>query len=347
MAFKPKFSITPKLSDFLIQTAVLREKIINLTILPKREVRLMRSARLRMVHSSTAIEGNPLSFREVEGVLQGKMVTGVSEKDRREVINYEKAMVDIDRLLKKKKKRITVKDILKIHKLTTVGILPHKESGNFRKGPVYIVSKPGNKVIYKAPKAKVVVGLVRELIEWLESKEGKELSPIIVSGIVHHQLVTIHPFTDGNGRTARVLATLVLYLREYDIKRIFALEDYYNLDRGAYYDAIQSSREKKDLTLWLEYFSQGLLKELQQVYQKVEHFNLEVKKEGKESVYLSKRHRGVLDFAAINGKVFRMDVVEAFTVSPRTAHRDLKELVLTGFLERKGKGPKTHYIFKK
>ena len=62
MSFKPNFSITSKLADFLTQTAILREKILNLTILPKREVNLMRSARLRMVHSSTAIEGNPLSL---------------------------------------------------------------------------------------------------------------------------------------------------------------------------------------------------------------------------------------------------------------------------------------------
>lgn len=347
MSFKPNFSITPKLADFLTQTAILREKILNLTILPKREVGLMRSARLRMVHSSTAIEGNPLSLREVEGVLHGKIVIGASEKDRLEVINYEKVMSHIDKLLKRGEKRITLKDILKVHKLTTTGILSNDESGSYRKGPVYIVSRPSNKIIYRPPKAKIVPQLVKELINWIKSKEGQELSPVIAAAITHHQLVTIHPFVDGNGRTARVLATLVLYLRGYDIKRMFALEDYYNLDREVYYDAIQRSREKKDLTLWLEYFSNGLLKEFQQVYQRVAHFNLEAAKEEKEPVYLSERHRGILDFAAINGKIFRSDVVEAFTVSPRTAHRDLKKLVEIGFLERKGQGPKTHYIFKK
>ena len=347
MIFKPKFSITPRLNDLLNRIAVLKEKIVTLPILPKREVGLVRSARLRMIHSSTAIEGNPLNLREIEAVLQGKIVTGASEKDRLEIINYEKVMSFINGLFKKGEREIVKEVVLKIHQLTTDKILEKKESGHYRRGPVFVVLKPGNKVIYKAPSAKNVPKLMNEFIIWINSKETRELSPVLIAAIVHHQLVTIHPFVDGNGRVARALATLVLYLNGYDIKRMFVLEDYYNLDRKVYYQAIQKSRKDKNLTFWLEYFSQGLLDELQQVLQKVEHFNLEILRKKQKPTYLSERQRGILDFVAINDKIFRSDAVEAFSISPRTANRDLKSLVELLFLEQKGKGPKTHYVLKR
>lgn len=344
MAFEPKYTISHKLLKILADTAVLREKIINLPILPKREVILKSSARLRMVHSSTAIEGNLLSLREVKDVLQGKVVTGIGEKERLEVINYERVMDFIDKLARKDSIFLSEKLILNFHKLLTKNILAREKCGCYRKNQVYVVSRFTNKVVYKPPSAKFVPKLMNDLANWYKSKNAQEISPVITAGIIHYQLVTIHPFADGNGRLARALATFILYAKGYDIKKLFALEDYYNLNRANYYNAIQESRDKKDLTLWLEYFSEGLLLELKQVYEKVDHFSKEAKIFGKEPVYLARRLRDILDFAALNGKIFRSDVVEAFTVSPRTAHRDLRKLVNLGFLKTAGKGPKTHYI---
>ena len=129
----------------------------------------------------------------------------------------------------------------------------------------------------------------------------------------------------------------------FDIKKMFALDDYYNRDRQAYYKAIRQARKERNLTSWLEYFSRGLLLELQQVLEKVEHFNRELKT-SKEPVYLSKRQREILDFAAMNGKIFRSDAVDIIAVSSKTAYRELEFLRLSGLLKRKGKGPSTHYM---
>lgn len=342
MAFNPHFSITPKLANFLMEIAVYRQKILSLKVLPQREIGLIKSARLRMIHSSTAIEGNLLNLREVEAVLAGKKPSEAPRDDIVEVINYEKVLRFID-TLDKKKKINWEKTVLTIHRLTTDKLLSKKDSGHYRQGPVYIIQRPLNKIIYTAPGYKIVPKLMRDLYFWLESESSQMLSPVIVAAIVHHQFVTVHPFIDGNGRTARAWVTLVLYHLGFDIKKLFALEDYYNLDRENYYEAIRQVRQEKDFTSWLEYFAKGFLKELEQVLEKMELFSLETKTK-QEPVYLSKRQREILKFVAINGKIFRSDVVDIASVSPKTAYRELEFLRKNGLIKRKGKGSTSHYV---
>ena len=112
-----------------------------------------------------------------------------------------------------------------------------------------------------------------------------------MAGISHYELVRIHPFVDGNGRTARALATLILYLRGFDIKRFFALDDYYDSDRPAYYAALQSvNQETLDLTGWLEYFTGGVLISLSKVKERVLQLSLEKRKRNaKGQIALSER----------------------------------------------------------
>ena len=78
---------------------------------------------------------------------------------------------------------------------------------------------------------------MEKLVEWLNSSDAQEFNPVLVAGVTHYEFVIIHPFIDWNGRTARVLATLILYLRGFDTKRFFTLDDYYDSDRASYYKA--------------------------------------------------------------------------------------------------------------
>jgi len=342
--FEPNYTISSKLNGLLIEIAICKEKILSLNVLPKREIDLKQKARLRMIHSSTAIEGNLLGLRDVEAVLKGKSVAKGKSKDGLEVINYQKVMQFIDKIANEQINDWE-KIIFNIHKLTTDKLLVAKESGYYRTGPVYVVKQISGKVVYKAPVAGEVKKMMKSFCKWLKDKTESKLSPIVIAGIAHHELVTIHPFADGNGRTARALATLVLYYKNYDIKKMFALEDYYNLHRDEYYLAIQEARKEKDLTFWLEYFSQGFLIELRSVLEKVENFALEMK--ANKSVYLSKRQRDILDFISINRKIFRSDVVDIASVSSKTAYRELEALRKLSIIERKGKGPSSHYVIRK
>ena len=126
------------------------------------------------------------------------------------------------------------------------------------------------KVVYTAPSSKKVFTLVSDLFSWLNKKETENINPVIVAGIVHQEIAAIHPFTDGNGRTARAAATLILYKRGYDFRKLFALEDYYNRNRGKYYQAINIGKNyeerKQDMTVWLGKKGTGKKRDVPRIY---------------------------------------------------------------------------------
>ena len=121
-------------------------------------------------------------------------------------------------------------------------------------------------IVYLPPEYKDVPALMEELVAWLK-EESNELPVPIVAAIAHYQFVTIHPYYDGNGRTARLLATLVLYQGGYDLKGLYSLEEYYARDLKSYYDAISRGehhnyyfgRAQAEMTPWIEYFVLGML----------------------------------------------------------------------------------------
>src|SRR5215475_15655120 len=103
-----------------------------------------------------------------------------------------------------------------------------------------------------------------EMVAWLNT--ASDIHPVLVSGIAQFQLVHIHPFVDGNGRTSRLLSTLCLYQAGYDFKRLFSISEYYDRNRTGFYTALQSVREHEmDLTGWLDYFVEGLAIQMDEV----------------------------------------------------------------------------------
>src|SRR5207249_9068589 len=113
--------------------------------------------------------------------------------------------------------------------------------------------------------AKEVKNLVGDFLKWLNSKDNEDMHPVLKAGIVHYVLAFIHPFIDGNGRTARAFATLVLFSEGYDIKKFFSLEEYFDRDAKRYYETLQSISNQKvktladrELTPWIVYFCQVL-----------------------------------------------------------------------------------------
>jgi Fic family protein len=117
--------------------------------------------------------------------------------------------------------------------------------------------------------------LVQELLDWVQASKvhGKKgdpadawTHPAVLAGIVHHRLVWIHPFTDGNGRTTRMFTTLLLYQRGYDFKYLFELSSYYNFgDRSAYYNSLRAADRTGDYTRWLEYFLGGFAMQMYEI----------------------------------------------------------------------------------
>ncbi|MBI5412129.1 Fic family protein [Candidatus Peregrinibacteria bacterium] len=326
---------------------VIHEKIVTCPIHPKEEYRLKREAVLSMVHHSTAIEGNALNEFEVKKVLVGKEVRAIP-REIHEVKNYKKAL---DWISKKSSPNITEKEVLKIHGLLSAHILREERSGQYRKEPVYIVSRTpiSQTVRYTAPRYKKVPKLIKNLCEWINRSKKEELSPVIIAGIAHAEMAAIHPFVDGNGRAVRLLATLILYTEKYDFRKLFALENYYNTDRSAYYDAIHlgknyEERSRDNLTRWLEYFVTGFLSEMELVMDKIKPFLYVRKTNLKEKIILSENEIQILDFLQEMNHITSTDIENILTVSRRTAQRYLKKLIEKGFIKKRGDKKGSKYL---
>lgn len=321
-------------------------------LLPKHELRLKRQAIIRMSHSSTAIEGNVLSIRQVEDLHAGKKIDAPT-RDIYEVRNYLCALRYINKIVKEKKE-ITEKVLLKIHSIVTDKTLPKEQSGCYRKGPVYVVRRRlgfSDQVVYTAPRAEKVSELCAKLIQWIQKSEQEDVSPVVVAGIAHLELAAIHPFSDGNGRTARALATLILYKRGYDFRHLFALEDYYNKDLQNYYKAINTGenyeKRKTDITTWLEYFIEGFKEEIINVKNQVTVLAIrKIDKKIESKIYLSSKQQQILDFIDQVGRMTVGDVMDILKCPKRTAQLELQKLKKIGIIKQVGKGPASAYLLK-
>jgi Fic family protein len=344
--FKPNFQYTDKIVNNLTQIAVARELILNSPLIPKWEVTLRREAIIRSAHSSTSIEGNRLSLDQVSDLAHGREIMA-TRKDKQEVLNYLKVLEDIDKLTDGKK--ITAPEILNIHKMVTQETLENpNDCGVYRNRYVVVANRLTGEVIFRPPSNEDVSKLLNDLVEWLNSSDTKELDPVIEAGIAHYEFVRIHPFVDGNGRTARVLATLILYLRGFDAKQFFCLDDYYDSDRQAYYGVLRSIDQRTlDLTHWLEYFVEGVKVSILAIKERVIRLSSErMRRSKKGQIALTERQMRIVEYINLNGKITNQEVRKMFKISNRAALDEINKLLKLEVLKPHGKGRGLHYILK-
>jgi len=235
--FKPNYKYSNKIIKNLTAVAEARAIILNSPLIPKWEVSLRREALLKSAHSSTAIEGNQLSLDEVSLLQQGREIMA-SRRDRQEVLNYLEALNRINDFAAGS--QFTIFDFLEIHMTITKDTLNNpSDEGKLRDRRVYVGNSYTGEVIFEPPGANMVDFLVRDFLDWFNSTEIEEIDSVLIAGITHYEIVRIHPFIDGNGRTARIMAALVLYKRGFDTKKFFTLDDYYDQNRRSYYDALK------------------------------------------------------------------------------------------------------------
>ena len=344
--FKPKFKYTNKIVKLLTKISAARETILNSPLIPKWNVTLRQEAIIHSAHSSTSIEGNRLSLEQVSELARGREITA-TRRDKQEVLNYLDVLKNIKILIKNN--FITEKDILNIHRMVTKNTLDNLEDcGVYRNRYVVVGNRFTGEVFFRPPQNQEVPELVKNLLEWINSEESKELDPIIEAGIVHYELVRIHPFVDGNGRTARVLAALILYLCGFDTNQFFCLDDYYDSDRPAYYKALQSVKpDTLDLTNWLEYFVEGVNISIDAVKERIVRFSSKRLRKAKgRQIALTERQMKIIEFINQNGKITNRDVREMFKLSDEGALKEIKKLINLEIIKSEGRGRALHYILK-
>jgi Fic family protein len=343
-SFKPIFTITNRIAAGLTRIERARG-FLEAATLSEAWVREMgRRALILEAHHTTHIEGTRLTLEQAKRLLEGTPVPEADPDDVRELLNYRKAFEFVSDYLEDGGP-ITEGLIREIHKRLVEGVRGGAAApGEYRKIQNYVVNSATGETVYTPPPAYDVPIMMAELVDYLNSEA--ETHPVLVSGISQFQLVHIHPFLDGNGRTSRLLSTLYLYRAGYDFKRLFTISEYYDRDRAAFYRAIQGVRESNmDMTGWLEFFVEGLRTQLTEVRNRGEQAirrDLLIKEHR-----LSDRQAKALGHALEHGSLTIQDFEHLFPeVNRRSLQRDLKAMVGMGLLVSEGSTNKLVYRMK-
>ncbi|MFA5839522.1 MAG: Fic family protein [Candidatus Margulisiibacteriota bacterium] len=335
MHYKPIYRITPYLLNQIEEAGKLQQWIESATINVPWLPSLQREAKAINTHSSTSIEGNPLSLPQVEAIARGDNI-GSPEIYKKEVENYLQAMLWV---AKYPKMAITEKTILKMHGILLKDILSFDKCGKYKAKQNYVANERGIR-IYTPPNPKETPKLMQELINWVNSKETKNLHSVLICAIFHHHMVSIHPFADGNGRIARALGTLILYQRGFDTRHIFSLDEYFAGNRQRYYQKIEQARElDNDLTHWIEYVADGIIATLKNVKKRIE--DLQVTSQYK--IALTPRQEDILRILRDNPLIGVHELKNSLKVSRARINQIIMPLVKGKLIIKEGKSRATRY----
>ncbi|MBI4226142.1 Fic family protein [Candidatus Roizmanbacteria bacterium] len=341
--FNPRYTITDRLLANIKKVNALVNELNNRRFPHVILVELEKTARAVSTYASTSIEGNPLPLTEVKKILKSKP-THIRDSER-EVLNYNQALQNLNEKLEKARVKLSLDLILKIQKQITEGLLAKFESGKLRDRPVLVNDPRTRKVIYLPPDAKDVKKLLEDLIEFVNSNRN-EIDPLILAGIFHKQVVIIHPFMDGNGRTTRLATKVLLAEMGLNTFNLFSFENYYNKNVAKYFQTVgelgnyYELRDKIDFTPWLEYFTEGIIDELLRVQKLLPEVGISPKTQ------LKPYHLKTLEFIREKGFITDRDYAKLVDRAKATRALDFKKLIELDLLERKGKGKATYYILK-
>jgi Fic family protein len=344
--FNPSYSITNKTLMSIAKIEAAEEVIRHAPILPLWEKQFREDAVVRSVYHGTHIEGNMLGKDAAKDVLLGKDVLA-RPRDIQEVINYRKVMDFIDEEANKKIDKITELVVKKIHRLVTEKILPPEQAGEYRLKQVIIRNSSTGEVTFRPPPPIEVPFLMREFLYWVNKDDKDEIHPILKAGIAHHEMVRIHPFIDGNGRVARSIATLILVLGGYDIRRFFSLEEFYDRDAVTYYENLQKA-SAGDMTAWLEYFTFGASLEFDKIKEKILKLSKDAKLKkqiGGKQIFLTERQIKIVEYLQETGFLQNKMFGDIFPeVSEDTVLRDIQDMAKNNLLKKVGSTKGARYV---
>lgn len=349
--YTPRYSITNKILKHVGIIEACREVVDHAPLLPYYEKEFRKDALVRTVHHGTHIEGNELNLTQAEQAMFGQEVMA-RERDIQEVINYREVIEYIEKIKDEKSKmrdEIDEEFIQTLHRMIVEKILARERAGVYRTTQVVVRNSMTGEVTFTPPVALAVPYQARELIDFINKIGVEEVHPVLKSGVVHYELVRIHPFVDGNGRVARVLSTFILFQSGYDIRRFFSLEEYFDNDAAAYYASLQSvEKNDGDLTAWLEYFTQGLAIELTKIKEKVEKISIDGKlreRLGGKPVMLTERQLKIIEYIQKTGYLANNGFKALFPfVSEDTVLNELKYLIKHGIVKKQGSTKAAKYV---
>ncbi len=340
--FTPQYHISARFLANAKRIATLVTKLNHLTLPQLILFELAEDARILSSHTSTRIEGNPLPLTEVKRIFKQKP-ENIRDSER-EVLNYNDALRQVHDQIQEPSWKLTLDFILQIQQLVTHELVPSHQCGRFRAEPVVVYEPVSRGIAFLPPDHQDVAQLMTALIQFIIDNQD-EIDPLILAGIFHKQFVIIHPFTDGNGRTARLVTMALLASLGLNLFALFSFENYYNQNTSRYFQQVgvygnyYEIADRIDFTPWLEYFSDGIIDELLRV-------EVEIAQRSKAYQLLKPYETKIINYIEENGFITNQQYSEITKRAKATRSQDLRQLVEKGVLERKGRGKATYYILK-
>ena len=250
--YEPPFTIT---NEILSYVSSVSEKIGRITATGNLEARphLRKNNRIKSIHSSLKIEANSLTLGQVRDVINGKSVLG-EQKEIQEVKNAYAAYERISEI-----DPYNILYLKQFHGIMTKYLV--EESGDFRLGEEGVFN--GDQCIFMAPPARFVPQLMDELFGWMNAVRN-EVHPLILSSVFHYEFVFIHPFSDGNGRMARLWHTAILSKWK-PVFEYIPIESQIEKFQDEYYEAIARCHAAGESTIFIEFMLSQIDKILEEI----------------------------------------------------------------------------------
>ncbi len=238
--YKPPFTITNKILSYV---SSISEKIGRITATSNLETKphLRRNNKIKSIHSSLKIEANSLTLGQVRDVINGKVVLG----EQKEIQEVKNAYAAYERL--SKIDPYSIRHLKQFHGIMAKYLV--EEAGEFRSGEEGVFN--GDQCIFMAPPARLIPQLMNELFEWMKESQG-EVHPLILSSVFHYEFVFIHPFSDGNGRMARLWHTAIL-TKWKPVFEFIPIESQIEKFQDEYYEVIAKCHIAGESTLFIEF----------------------------------------------------------------------------------------------
>ncbi|MBN2512001.1 MAG: Fic family protein [Sedimentisphaerales bacterium] len=337
--WNPVYTISPAIARALMEIEAAKTAVEHTPLSPAAQAELRYRARVRSTHYSTRIEGNRLTLKEAQDVIEKRKTQFHGrQRDVGEVRNYWDALLKIEDWAAHKIE-FTEDLICRIHAVVVRG--KRSKPSMYRDGQNVIRDSSSGGIVYMPPEAKDVTGMMAQMVRWVKKAEQQHLPVPLVAALVHYQFVTIHPYYDGNGRTARLLATFILQRGGYGLNGYFSMEEHHAGDLARYYNALAvhghhnyyEGRATVDLTPWLEYFMALLAGVFQQAKEEAAAMSGQARPAEPELLrQLDHRARLVLSLFGKKERITSQDVAMTLGLSVRMVRLLLNQWVQEGWL---------------
>jgi len=341
--FAPKYTITDKLLANIKRISILITELNSKRFPYVVRMEFEKTALAISSHASTSIEGNPLPLTEVKKILKSKPVH--IRDSEKEVLNYNEALEELNEKISKGSLRVSLELILLIQKKVTQRLFSESDSGKLRQKPVVVNDPSTGKTVYLPPDVQDVLSMMNDLVGFIDNNHHI-IDPLILAGVFHKQMVIIHPFIDGNGRSTRLSTKVLLAEMGLNTFDIFSFENYYNKNVTKYFRMVgeygdyYELQNNIDFTSWLEYFTEGIIDELLRVQSSLP------KAATNPTTEIQPYHHIILELIQKNGYTADRDYAKLTDRAKATRTLDFKKLIQLKMIERKSKGKATYYILK-